>query len=170
MRPFELYFLHVRYNFKQLPLYESCCPECCQELLISLVLFLNIYFLIIWATSFFLFFSFFFLLIYHKTLFLSGMLLRLTFQFLLKHYDNCTIRIITIILKHSVWVPYPIFIFVYIVVYLVSLTLSRNVCRALWLFPTLPRKGLKCQLITVLAGQTILMEGKRSDTEGSVLP
>ena len=43
MRPFELYFLHVQYNFKQLPLCESCCPECWQELLISLVLFLNIY-------------------------------------------------------------------------------------------------------------------------------
>ena len=24
MRPFELYFLHVQYNFKQLPLCESC--------------------------------------------------------------------------------------------------------------------------------------------------
>ena len=44
MRPFELYFLHVQYNFKQLPLCESCCPECWQELLISLVLFLNIFF------------------------------------------------------------------------------------------------------------------------------
>ena len=43
MRPFELYFLHVRYNFKQFPLCKSCCPECWQELLISLVLFLNIH-------------------------------------------------------------------------------------------------------------------------------
>ena len=32
------------------------------------------------------------------------------------------------------------------------------------------QEGVKCQLITVLEGQTILMEGKRSDTEGSVLP
>ena len=72
MRPLELYFLHVQYNFKQLPLCESCCPECWQELLISLVLFLNIFFWIIWAASsflsFFLFF-FLFLLIHHKTLF-----------------------------------------------------------------------------------------------------
>ena len=45
------------------------------------------------------------------------MLPRLTFQFLLKHYDNCTIRIITIILKHSLWVPQSIFIFLCIVVY-----------------------------------------------------
>ena len=61
MRPFELYFLHVQYNFKQLPLCESCCPECWQELLISLVLFLNIFFWIVWAASSFLsFFSFFF--------------------------------------------------------------------------------------------------------------
>ena len=27
MRPFDLYFLHVQYNFKQLPPCESCCPE-----------------------------------------------------------------------------------------------------------------------------------------------
>ena len=62
MRPFELYFLQVRYNFKQLPLCESCCPECWQELLILLVLFFNIFFKIIWAASFFLSFlsSFFF--------------------------------------------------------------------------------------------------------------
>ena len=60
MRPFELYFLHVQYNFKQLPLCESCCPECWQELLISLVLFLNIFFWIIWAASFFLSFFLFF--------------------------------------------------------------------------------------------------------------
>ena len=71
MRPSEIYFLHVQYNFKQSPLCESCQgPEWLQELLVSLVLLLNTYFLIIWAASFFLFFSFFlFLLIYHKTLF-----------------------------------------------------------------------------------------------------
>ena len=56
MRLSELYFLHVKYNFKQSPLCESCQgPEWWQGLLISLVLFLNIYiFLIIWAASFFL--------------------------------------------------------------------------------------------------------------------
>ena len=62
MRPSELYFLQVQYNFKQSPLCESCQgPEWWQELLVSLVLLLNIYFLIIWAASFFLsFFSFLF--------------------------------------------------------------------------------------------------------------
>ena len=61
MRLSELYFLHVQYNFKQSPLCESCQgPEWWQELLVSLVLLLNIYFLIIWAASFFLFFSFLF--------------------------------------------------------------------------------------------------------------
>ena len=63
MRLTELYFLHVKYNFKQSPLCESCQgPEWWQGLLISLVLLLNIYiFLIIWAASFFLsFFSFLF--------------------------------------------------------------------------------------------------------------
>ena len=62
MRLSELYFLHVQYNFKQSPLCESCQgPEWWQELLVSLVLRLNIYFLIIWAPSFFLsFFSFLF--------------------------------------------------------------------------------------------------------------
>ena len=64
MRLSELYFLHVQYNFKQSPLCESCQgPEWWQELLVSLVLLLNIYFLIIWAASFFLFFSFFLFLL-----------------------------------------------------------------------------------------------------------
>ena len=69
MRPSELYFLHVQYNFKQSPLCESCQgPEWWQELLVSLVLLLNTYFLIIWAASFFLsFFSFLFFFFFWYT-------------------------------------------------------------------------------------------------------
>ena len=72
MRPFDLYFLHVQYNFKQLPPCESCCPELTGTFNFTSFVLEHKYFLIISAASFFLsFFLFFllFLLIYHKTLF-----------------------------------------------------------------------------------------------------
>ena len=61
MRPFDLYFLHVQYNFKQLPICESCCPGLTGTFNFTSFVLEYKYFLITWAASFFLsFFSFFF--------------------------------------------------------------------------------------------------------------